>query len=270
MDAQRQLTEEIQKLVTDLPDELVNALAADFQRARGTDWQQIRISVMGAVAQPGVRARVKTFLDFWQSEAPDVRAESVSLGFLAAAQVDTYHRSRQGIELVWTGPDSKIIPLRRTDQALLQLINGAQQALHIVSFAVYKPQSIIKALLKAAKRGVSISIYLETPSASQGRMTLDTVGALGGELAQHASIYVWPSEKRAKTAGGKQGSLHAKFAVADEQKLLISSANLTEYAMTLNMEMGLLIGGTTIPAQAEAHLKKLIETGVFQLVDQAP
>ena len=162
----------------------------------------------------------------------------MALGLLAAAQVEEHHRYHQRLELVWTGPDSQIIPLRRTDQALLQLIHSAQKTLHIVSFAVYRAEAITRALVEAAERGVSVAIYLETPDASERRITYDTIRALGGEVPQHARIYVWPLAQRSRAGDGRHGSLHAKIALADGQAMLISSANLTEYAMTLNMEMG--------------------------------
>jgi len=117
-----------------------------------------------------------------------------------------------------------------------------------------------------ARRGVSIAIYLETPDASEGRVTFDTVGALGQEIARHAHIYVWPLERRPQTADGRHGSLHAKIALADGRMMLISSANLTEYAMTLNMEMGLLVHGGPLPAQVETHLARLVERGMFRPV----
>jgi phosphatidylserine/phosphatidylglycerophosphate/cardiolipin synthase-like enzyme len=48
--------------------------------------------------------------------------------------------------------------------------------------------------------------------------------------------------------------------------MLISSANLTGHAMTLNMELGLLVHGGPLPAQVETHLERLVERGVFELV----
>ena len=48
--------------------------------------------------------------------------------------------------------------------------------------------------------------------------------------------------------------------------MLVSSANLTEYAMTLNMEMGLLVHGGPLPLQVERHLVRLVEDGVFEAV----
>ena len=48
--------------------------------------------------------------------------------------------------------------------------------------------------------------------------------------------------------------------------MLVSSANLTEYAMTLNMELGILVCGGAMPGQVEKHLCKRIELNVFRTV----
>lgn len=121
-------------------------------------------------------------------------------------------------------------------------------------------------LLSAAKHGVAICIFLETPDASEGKIAYDTVKALGQDVANRAEIYAWPLEKRLQTREGRHGSLHAKVAVADGRRLLISSANLTRYAMTLNMEAGVLIRGGELPGKVEEHFQRLTEEGVFELI----
>jgi cardiolipin synthase A/B len=60
--------------------------------------------------------------------------------------------------------------------------------------------------------------------------------------------------------------MHAKCAVADEELLFISSANLTGYALALNMELGLLVRGGPLPAAVWTHFQRLIEGGVMELV----
>jgi phosphatidylserine/phosphatidylglycerophosphate/cardiolipin synthase-like enzyme len=262
----QRLAQEIHRLVADLPAELARGLAGALCEANTADWAGLQTRALNAVTQLAVRERVRAFLDFWQLNAPATSAESVVLGLLAAAQVEEHHREYQRLELVWTGPDSQIIPLRRTDQALLQLINSAQKSLHVVSFAVYKIKVISQAIVNATQRGVLVAVYLETPDASEGRIAFDTIRALGRQVAEYARIYVWPLEKRLRASDGRHGSLHAKIAVADGQTMLISSANLTEYAMTLNMEMGLLVRGGPLPAQVETHLEQLVGQGVFQSV----
>jgi phosphatidylserine/phosphatidylglycerophosphate/cardiolipin synthase-like enzyme len=43
----------------------------------------------------------------------------------------------------------------------------------------------------------------------------------------------------------------------------LSSANLTEYAFSLNMELGLLITGGEQPPRVEDHFDRLIEIGML-------
>ena len=61
----------------------------------------------------------------------------------------------------------------------------------------------------------------------------------------------------------KPGILHVKCAVADGRWLFLSSANLTEYAFTVNMELGRAGHGRQLPCQVEAQFDRLISTGVL-------
>ena len=56
-------------------------------------------------------------------------------------------------------------------------------------------------------------------------------------------------ENRPHTDDGKFGSMHAKLAIADRKRVFVSSANLTDYAMELNMEMGVLLEDAEIGEQ---------------------
>jgi cardiolipin synthase len=49
--------------------------------------------------------------------------------------------------------------------------------------------------------------------------------------------------------------------VADGKRLFLSSANLTEQAFSINMELGVLITDGCAAAQVEAHFARMIETG---------
>lgn len=259
-----QMTEEIHRLAADLPIELAERLSAALREASTDDWQRLRTQVLDVVRPAAVRQRVSVFMKSWQREAPNVSPQSVAVGLLTAARTEAFRRQGQRVELVWTGPDSHVIPLRRTDQALLQLIDGAQKRLHVVSFAVYKVEAVGQAIIDAVERGVWVSIYLETPDASQGRIAFDTIGALGDKVVRRVHLFVWPLEERLRTVEGRHGSLHAKVAVADRDTMLVSSANLTEYAMKLNMELGVLVHGGPLPGQVATHLERLVELGVFR------
>lgn len=267
MTTQDILAQAIQRLVADLPMEFVGALAAALEGTEVLDWPRRRSATLAAVPQPAIRERVNAFLDLWQAQAPTVTGASIALAISAAAQAIETERSQERLELVWTGPDSRLIPLRRTDQALLQLIDGAQETLHIVSFAVYRIEAVARALARAAGRGVAICLYLETPDASESRIAYNTLAAFGAEVRQRAHIYIWPLEKRSRSEDGRHGSLHAKVAIADGQVMLVSSANLTEYALTLNMELGVMIHGGPAPGRVAEHLARLVEQGTFRRLE---
>jgi cardiolipin synthase len=146
---------------------------------------------------------------------------------------------------------------------LLQIIDNAQSNLHIVSFAVYRIPAIAEALTRALQRGVQLAIYLESPGASEGKISYDPIRQFDETILGKAQVYVWPIDKRERTPDGKYGSLHAKVALADSHRMLISSANLTEHALTLNMELGLYIAGGPLPRQVTDHLSRLVEQGTF-------
>ncbi len=258
------LVTELHHLAAELPSELAESVATAIEQIDTKEWALAQARVMRTLAQPTYQARIHHVFQAWKAEAPDLSPASVALALRAAALAEVQHRQQQASSLVWTGPDSHIIPLRRTDEALLQLIQSAQRRLLVVSFAVYKAHHIAQALVEAARRKVAIQLCLETLDASEGKLAYDTLRALGPEVVDCARVYVWPLDQRPATPDGRHGSLHAKIAVADSHMLLLSSANLTEYAMTLNMEMGILIESGELPRQVEKHFERLIELRVLQ------
>jgi hypothetical protein len=85
----------------------------------------------------------------------------------------------------------------------------------------------------------------------------------GDDVAACSAVYYWPQDQRSRDDNGKLGILHVKCAVADGRWLYFSSANLTEYAFTINMELGVLVTGGRLAARVEAHFYRLIEAGVL-------
>jgi phosphatidylserine/phosphatidylglycerophosphate/cardiolipin synthase-like enzyme len=247
-----------------LPAGTLQNLASVLAACSAQEWGRVRLHATQAILQPQLRSLVVDMLAAWQQQAPNMLPADVALMLRTAAATARSIRESQTVELVWTGPLVAGPAMRRTDQALLQVIASAQQSLLIVSFAVYKIAAIAAAIVQAAERGVIIRICVEAPEPSGQKMAHDTIKALGTRVAQRAAIYVWPSDKRPTDASGKAGVLHAKCAVADSRLLFISSANLTESAMTLNMELGTLIDGGTAPNTVVAQFEQLIAAGVLK------
>ncbi len=251
------------KLAKSLPAQLIQLLGSLINNCDLNDWPASRTQIIQNISHPEYRTQVARFLDTWQSHAGEVSSQSVTISLLTAAASENHHRGHQSLELVWTGPDTSVFPLRRTEQALLQLIATAKQRLLIVSYAVYNIAHICEALIRAANRGLLITIIIEASNRLEAQNAYNTLKAFGSEVVNRCSIYIWPPERRERDAKGKLGALHVKCAVADGQLLLISSANLTEYAFTINMELGLLVEGGAIPEQIENHFHQMIQSEVL-------
>jgi phosphatidylserine/phosphatidylglycerophosphate/cardiolipin synthase-like enzyme len=254
---------EAASLVRTLPSSLLDTLIRSLRYMDCCDWATARSRIVESFGNPHYRGVLAAFLDVWQERAPQASGEAIALALLAAGINERKHRENQSIELVWTGPDVGGIPLRQTEQAILQVINSASRQLTIVSYAIHNIPHIREALIRAAKRGVAIKVIAETPDKLETEKAYSTLKALGPEIADRCCVYLWPLDKRRRDDNGRHGLLHVKCVVADGRSLLLTSANLTDYAFTLNMELGLLITGGDIPARVEGCFDHLIQAGIL-------
>jgi phosphatidylserine/phosphatidylglycerophosphate/cardiolipin synthase-like enzyme len=188
----------------------------------------------------------------WEGMPPG----SFGVALLTAALSAEARRRRESIELVWTGPEAGAIPVRQTEQVLLELVRGARHSLLVVSYAVYRVHSIRDALCNAVGRGVRVRIVLDVmdPVEIEGYNPLLSIGE---QLLSCAEVLYWPKDRRPPDAQGRRGSLHVKCVAADGTRMFVSSANLTEQALRLNMELGVLIEGTGHPRDVEEHFANL-------------
>ena len=260
----RLIAEGASRLAKLIPPSVVEAVAARLAGSDGSDWGTLRDRIARAVPGPHHRPLVVAFLDRWRAEAGGILPQSVAAALLSASESEKGHREGQAVELAWTGPDVDVVPLRRTEQAILQVIDSASARLLVVSYAVYNIPRIGEALVRAADRGVAINVVVESPDRIEGRKAYSTLAALGPAVSSRCGVYVWPIEGRFRGGSGKPGLLHVKCAVADGRWLFLSSANLTEYAFTINMELGVLVTGGPMPGQIMEHFDRMIETGLLE------
>ena len=228
-------------------------------RIRRADASKAASALSGVVGTPAAAGVVDQLVDAWRPTT--VSADELALMLLAAGHVFTMAANQQSTELVWTGPMTPFVSARRTEQALLQVINAAEQTLFITSFVAYDVSTIVKALNAASERGVVISMLLESSQDYGGSITFDAIDKMK-MLVPASRLYAWCD----KADPFSDGRVHAKVAVADGRMCFITSANLTGHAMEKNMEAGVLISGGHIPRLLDCHLQSLVDTKLVTAV----
>jgi cardiolipin synthase A/B len=236
--------------------EKVKAIAA---RIRQSNPDKAATALSGVLGTPVASAAVERLVEAWSGIS--ISADELASMLLASSHVIAKSAREQSTELVWTGPTTAFVSARRTEQALLQVIDSARSTLFITSFVAYDVSSIVVALNEASGRGVSISMLLESSQEYGGSISIDVIGKMRS-LVPSARLYGWLD----KTGEFSDGRVHAKIAVADGKVCFITSANLTGYAMERNIEAGILFYGGPIPSQLNDHLNSLAGTRVISLI----
>jgi phosphatidylserine/phosphatidylglycerophosphate/cardiolipin synthase-like enzyme len=197
------------------------------------------------------------------AQAPQVEGLTPSrLGDLLVGASASASRWAAGcaVEVAWTGPAAEHSQLRRTEQALLDVLRLARERVWFVSFAAYRVASINDALLSAAARGVRVRLLLESQVESSGGLSSGGIESLSSQIKQACECYVWPTEQRPVVDGKPVGLVHAKAAVADSEHLFVSSANLTDFALEHNVELGLLVRSKKVAGVVEAQMDWLLQS----------
>ena len=214
---------------------------------------------VGACGLQGKALKLFTqVLDAWREEGA-LSGRELSVALITSSCTAALYDAKQSVELVWSGPDSGLVPVRRTEQVLIDLIDAAQSSLFMVSFVAYEVPSVMASLSKAIGRGVTVSLLIESSDDSGGKLDVDSVSKMKKKLPG-AQIYIWSPGERERSFSGYYGCVHAKCAVADKNAAFVTSANLTQMALDKNMELGIVVEGGRVPNQLYQHLMAMVAT----------
>ena len=250
-----ELAAAIARVVDDLPVEQVRTLAARLSARAGmvdaAGWAELADLVPTTAFEAAVH-RLR--------RAAGVARDggSVALALTAALHAARRERARQSVDIVWTGPETREVPVRLTRAALMDVIRSATGRLVLVSFAAYRVREVCAEVEAVSDRGADVRLVLEDES-------MDSAAAFSS-LRGRAGFWVRPADKRPALVAG-HASLHAKAAVADDHTALVTSANLTGHGIGSNMELGLLVRGGPVPARLAAHLSELMDGGTLVRID---
>lgn len=213
-------------------------------------------SVDTLVGTPAARASVRRVLDAWaQFQASGDEVAGMLLG---ASEARLQTERELNVELVWTGPTTRFVPTRRTEQVLLDLIAGAQSDVFLVSFVAYDVPSVVTAMNQAANRGIRLRVLVEASTSHGGTLNVDHAGSMRTRVPA-AELFTWRDRRESFV----DGRVHAKVALVDGARAFITSANLTGHALEKNMEAGVLLHGGPVPRQLKDHLEGLIQLAIL-------
>lgn len=196
----------------------------------------------------------------WTSSFGALDGEAFAAVVAAAADGVLLERSRSPkTEVVWTGPPVDGSFVRATREVVREIAMGAQRELVVVGYWLAARgdsegiiDDLIATLSRAIERGVDVALALDSRDREDGasnKTVLKAVWPSGVPLPRLLTWRVPSSDPHLK--------LHAKVLVADARDALITSANLTRYAMDLNMEMGIRVVGD--PDRKIRHHFRLLE-----------
>ena len=127
-----ELLDAVAALVALVSPEKVQALAA---RVCQTDAMKAGTALPSVLGTPVASAVVEQLARAWLKTK--IGSDELASMLIAASHVYAKAASEQSTELVWTGPTTPFVSARRTEQALLQVINSAKKSLVIISFVAY-------------------------------------------------------------------------------------------------------------------------------------
>jgi phosphatidylserine/phosphatidylglycerophosphate/cardiolipin synthase-like enzyme len=249
------LVDDIQHFIEMVPLELSKKICTIFET--GMNWNQVRLEILPLIHSPFLTDLISRIIH--TSQLQKRLPGELAFAFRTALAVEARYREAPKLELIWSGPVFPPFSLRRTDETILQLIQQTNQRLTLVSFALYRVERLSQALNAAIERGVTVRMFMET----ENTKALSLKKLYGDVLTTAMHFYTWSTQQRLQSSQGKAGVLHAKAVIADSQQLFVSSANLTEYAMSLNIELGLLIQGGELPGRTDKIFDDYVERGVF-------
>jgi putative cardiolipin synthase len=217
-------------------------------------------------ARPGfaLGGTVARLIAAWQAVDPPLSGAALALALESAANVAA-QAAAQRSDIVISGPVSDSAAVRLTGAVISELIHDCRESLLIVSFAAFGVTEVIHELRLAARRGVRIDLVLESTN-DEGGALHGPVGAAAAfeAIRQDATFWSWPAARR-PVIGNSRAALHAKLVAADERVALLGSANLTDKALALNLELGVIIRDPDVVRRLVRHFRSLMRPGVGPL-----
>lgn len=169
-------------------------------------------------------------------------------------------------DLVWSGPEVPGLHARDTRRAFEELLGSAKRTIWASTYAYFDGPRAFEVLARRmdAEPKLRVTLLLNiqrrwgdtTPADHLVRAFTDRFWGTDWPGQARPQVFYDP---RSLEIGGPAGVLHAKALVADDEAVLVTSANLTEAAFDRNIEIGLLVRDAALATTLTRHFVALID-----------
>jgi phosphatidylserine/phosphatidylglycerophosphate/cardiolipin synthase-like enzyme len=166
--------------------------------------------------------------------------------------------------LVWTLPEAHpSFPEHGNTylQAVLETVDGAREELVMTSPFIHERgiHEIFGALIRALKRGVRLTVLTHAADdlSSPQSVALEAIRREAERIQRRLIVY--------SVSTADRGLLHAKLVIADGERMILGSANLTGPGLTSNLEAGVVLGSREA-LTALRMIRELIAAGLAVVV----
>lgn len=218
-----------------LPEDRIAVVEQVLRAATGPDDASL-VRFIAAQSAVGLAQQLSEILRVWRSELPDTTGVGLAL---ALATARSFPRPRPA-QVTVSGPVSASITARLTSGVAVEVIRSARDSLLIASFAAHGARSVMAEIGRAIGRGVRVDLLLE-----------ESTQAAAAFAALPDAVHVWHR-------AGSSGVLHAKLIAADRHTALLGSANLTDRALSDNIELGVVLRDPHVVEPLVDHFRWLL------------
>lgn len=164
----------------------------------------------------------------------------------------------ESVEIVSTTPVSFRTKNRKTYPVLKEMISSAQKNITLTGYSISDHfDDLLDLIHLKSKQGIEVELFL-----NNFNETKHIFKDINISKRSFFKVYSYSG-----IDGDEMASLHAKTMIVDEDKVFISSANLSYHGMVSNIEIGVMIDSKTKALQVLDIFKELKRTKKFIQVD---
>jgi phosphatidylserine/phosphatidylglycerophosphate/cardiolipin synthase-like enzyme len=148
--------------------------------------------------------------------------------------------------------------VRKTRPVIQELISSATQSILLTGYSISDHfEEMLKLIERKSKQGVLVELFVNK---------YDSIKMVLSDIKHTNRRFLRTFEYSGKS-DDKMAALHAKTIVVDDEKTLISSANLSYHGLEGNIEIGALIKSKTKAMQVHSVFDDLKRQKVFSLIE---